>query len=372
MEITVKELNSLENDTYRLIDIREEDEVERGGIPGAEAIRQKALLADPPVCEDKKLIIYCGNGKASMRVAASLEEKGCSTYYLKGGFVEWLLEGMKARSADEVSTEAIESLHTSYKETILDKFEEAIEKYELIKPGDSVAVCISGGKDSMLMSKLFQDYKEKAKIDFDVKYIVMDPGYSAENRRVLEENAKKLKIPVEIFETDIFDSVFTVEKSPCYLCARMRRGYLYNYARDLGCNKIALGHHFDDVIETILMSMLYGGQVQTMMPKLKSTNHEGMELIRPLYLVREEDIKAWRDSNKLYFLQCACKFTEACAECGEEESISKRIETKRLIATLKKEFPEVEENIFRSVENVDLDRVIAYKMKGVQHTKIVG
>ncbi|MCR5527217.1 MAG: ATPase [Lachnospiraceae bacterium] len=371
MEITVKEVNALEDGSYRLIDVRDDDEVERGVIPGAEAVKAAELLEEVPECSGKKLIVYCGNGKFSKTVAEKLEAKGRKAYSIKGGFVEWLLESMRKRSADDVAAEVACSLDTDYKEVIYDKFAEAIEKYELISPGDCIAVCISGGKDSMLLSKLFQIYKERSEINFEVKYIAMDPGYSSANRRVLEENAGKLKIPAQIFETDIFNSVFTIEKSPCYLCARMRRGYLYNYARDLGCNKIALGHHYDDVIETILMSMLYGGQIQTMMPKLRSTNHPGMELIRPLYLVREEDIKAWRDSNKLYFLQCACKFTEACAECGTEENISKRIETKKLIARLTKENPDVEENIFRAVENVDLDKVIAYKIKGTQHTKLV-
>ena len=196
----------------------------------------------------------------------------------------------------------------------------------------------------------------------------MDPGYSPENRRIIEKNAESMSIPVEIFDSNIFDSVFNIEKNPCYICARMRRGYLYSKAKELGCNKIALGHHFDDVIETILMGMLYGGQVQTMMPKLHSTNFEGMELIRPLYLVREADIKHWRDYNGLYFIQCACKFTENCSSCSENgQSESKRLEVKNLIAELKKVNPQVEKNIFRSVENVNLSTIIAYKQKGEVH-----
>ena len=196
----------------------------------------------------------------------------------------------------------------------------------------------------------------------------MDPGYSTANRNVIEENARKLKIPIEIFESDIFDSVYNIEKSPCYLCARMRRGHLYNYAKSLGCNKIALGHHYDDVIETILMGMLYGAQIQTMMPKLHSTNFEGMELIRPLYLVREEDIKAWRDYNGLHFIQCACKFTDTCTTCNNEENRSKRVEIKQLIAKLKLVNPQVEYNIFKSVENVMLNQVIAYKDDEGRHS----
>lgn len=219
----------------------------------------------------------------------------------------------------------------------------------------------------MLMAKLFQELQRYSKYPFGVEYLVMDPGYSPENRHVIEENARKLKIPVHIFESDIFDSVYNVEKSPCYLCARMRRGHLYNFAKELGCNKIALGHHYDDVIETILMGMLYGAQVQTMMPKLYSTNFEGMELIRPLYLIREDDIKAWRDYNHLHFIQCACKFTDTCTTCNNEETRSKRVEVKQLIAKLKETNPFVESNIFKSVENVNLDTVIGYKAGGVRH-----
>ena len=217
------------------------------------------------------------------------------------------------------------------------------------------------------MAKLFQELKRHNKFPFGVQFLVMDPGYSPENRQVIETNAKNLNIPITIFESDIFESVFHVEKSPCYLCARMRRGHLYSQAKALGCNKIALGHHYDDVIETILMGMLYGAQVQTMMPKLHSTNFEGMELIRPLYLVREDDIKAWRDANHLHFIQCACRFTEHCASCGGTEKGSKRAEIKELIHELAQKDPVIEYNIFRSVENVNLNTVIGYKQDGVRH-----
>ena len=260
-----------------------------------------------------------------------------------------------------------QSLRKRFRKTIWSRFTKAIKEYELVLPGDRIAVCLSGGKDSMLMAKCFQELKLHNKFDFDVKFLVMDPGYSPANRRNIEENARDLAIPITVFESDIFDSVFQVEKSPCYLCARMRRGHLYHYAQEMGCNKIALGHHYDDVIETILMGMLYGAQIQSMMPKLHSTNFEGMELIRPLYLIREDDIKAWRDYNELHFIQCACKFTEACASCGEEENRSKRQEIKELIKKLKETNPFVESNIFRSVENVSLDTVIAYKKNGERH-----
>ena len=211
-----------------------------------------------------------------------------------------------------------QSIRKKFRKTIWCKFTKAINEYDLVKEGDCIAVCISGGKDSMLMAKLFQELKLHNKFDFTVKFLVMDPGYNKVNRSLIEENAGKLNVPIEIFQSDIFDSVFNIEKSPCYICARMRRGHLYAFARELGCNKIALGHHYDDVIETILMGMLYGAQIQTMMPKLHSTNFEGMELIRPMYLIREDDIKAWRDYNGLTFLQCACKFTENCADCESE------------------------------------------------------
>lgn len=258
------------------------------------------------------------------------------------------------------------SINKKFHKGIWSRFTAAINDYELISEGDKIAVCISGGKDSMLMAKLFQELKRHNKFPFEVEYIVMDPGYSEPNRRQIEENAKMLNVPVTIFESNIFDSVFHIEKSPCYLCARMRRGYLYNQAKNMGCNKIALGHHYDDVIETILMGMLYGGQVQTMMPKLRSTNFEGMELIRPMYLIREDEIKRWRDYNGLTFLNCACKFTEQCA-VNPMENLSKRIEIKNMIRELKKTNPQVESNIFKSVQNVNLDTVIGYKKDSVKH-----
>ncbi len=260
------------------------------------------------------------------------------------------------------------SLRKKFKKSIWCKFTKGINEYDLVSPNDKIAVCISGGKDSMIMAKLFQELKRHDKFPFEVEFIVMDPGYNAENRKKIEENARNLSIPINIFESDIFGSVEHIEKNPCYICARMRRGYLYSKAKELGCNKIALGHHFDDVIETILMGMLYGGQVQTMMPKLHSTNFEGLELIRPMYLVRESDIKHWCSYNELQFIQCACRFTETCADIGADgHSVSKRMETKNLIAELKKINPQVEKNIFRSVENVNLSTIIAYKDKNGVH-----
>ena len=259
------------------------------------------------------------------------------------------------------------SIRKKFHKALFSRFAKAINEYRLLEEGDKVAVCISGGKDSMLMAKLFQELKKHNKFNFGLEFLVMDPGYKKANREALENNAKLLNIPVTIFETQIFDAVYEIEKSPCYLCARMRRGYLYNNARKLGCNKIALGHHYDDVIETILMGMLYGAQIQTMMPKLHSTNFEGMELIRPMYLIREEDIIHWKEYNNLKFLQCACRFTENCTSCGEDGAArSKRTEVKELIQSLKKINPYIESNIFRSVENINLNTVIAYKEKGVK------
>lgn len=260
-----------------------------------------------------------------------------------------------------------QDLRKRYRKNLWCKFTKAIREYELVQEGDKIAVCISGGKDSMLMAKLFQELKRHNKFDFDVLFLVMDPGYKTENRQLIEQNAARLNIPLTIFSSDIFASVYNIENSPCYLCARMRRGYLYSKARELGCNKIALGHHYDDVIETILMGMLYGAQVQTMMPKLHSTNFEGMELIRPMYLIREEHIEAWRDYNHLRFLQCACRFTENSTFRGDLENTSKRREIKQLIRQLRQINPFVENNIFKSVENVNLSTVIAYKQEGVRH-----
>lgn len=259
-------------------------------------------------------------------------------------------------------------IRKKFHKNIFAPFAKACKNYELIQNGDHICVCISGGKDSMLMAKLFQEIQRHKKVDFKLSFLVMDPGYADINRKLIETNAKLLGIPIEIYESTIFDAVVNIEKSPCYLCARMRRGHLYAKAKEMGCNKIALGHHYDDVIETILMGMLYGGQVQTMMPKLHSTNFEGMQLIRPMYLIRQDDIIAWRDYNNLRFLQCACRFTEAIgASATDEISESKRIETRKLIAELKKSNPFVESNIFKSVENVNLATVIAYKKDGIKH-----
>jgi len=266
-----------------------------------------------------------------------------------------------------------ESLRKKFHKDLFTPFAKAINAYHLLSPGDHVAVCISGGKDSMVLAKLFQELKRHRKFEFDLRFICMDPGYLPKNRALIEYNAQKMGIPIEFFDSTIFDAVVDVEKNPCYLCARMRRGFLYQKAKELGCNKIALGHHYDDVIETILMGMLYGGQIQTMMPKIHSTNFEGMELIRPMYLIREADIIHFRDYHHLEFLQCACRFTEAQEEREHLQNeqnageLSKRKEIKKLIASLKEVNPYVEGNIFKSVENVNLSTIIAYKQDGETH-----
>lgn len=260
------------------------------------------------------------------------------------------------------------SIIKKFRKPVWRRFTKALNDYELVKDGDKIAVCISGGKDSMLMAKLFQELARHGKKNFDVVFLVMNPGYNERNFQLIKENARILNIPITVFQSEIFNIVASEESSPCYLCARMRRGHLYSRAKELGCNKIALGHHYDDVIETILMGMLYGGQVQTMMPKLHSTNFEGMELIRPMYLIREADIIHWADYNNLHFIRCACRFTEKVAAAAEEEDKgSKRAEVKALIRQLAAKDPVVEFNIFKSVENVNLNTVIAYKKDGVKH-----
>lgn len=366
MSITIAELKNRDKDSYRLIDIRDAIEISHGAVPDAIAVPAEEIETSSEVDKDKLLVIFCARGVVSIDVAEHLKEKGYQAESLEGGYAAWLLDVMSKPEEQNKAKDVELSLRKKFKKSIWSKFTKAINTYELVKPGDKIAVCISGGKDSMLMAKCFQELKLHNKFEFEVKFLVMDPGYSEANRKVIEENAKSLNIPITIFESDIFESVFTVEKSPCYLCARMRRGHLYHFAQELGCNKIALGHHYDDVIETILMGMLYGAQVQTMMPKLHSMNFEGMELIRPLYLVREDDIKAWRDYNGLHFIQCACKFTDTCTTCNNENR-SKRVEIKELIQTLKQVNPYVEGNIFKSVENVNLDTVVAWKQHGEKH-----
>ncbi len=259
------------------------------------------------------------------------------------------------------------SIITTYRKSVWKRFISGINRYKLINEGDKIAVCISGGKDSMLMAKCVQELHRHGVVPFEAEYIVMDPGYNPENRRLILNNAELLNIPIRMFETPIFDSVVNVSDHPCYLCARMRRGYLYKEAQRLGCNKIALGHHFDDVIETILMGMLYGAQIQTMMPKLHSTNHPGMELIRPMYMVKEQDIINWSEHNDLRFIRCACRFTENNAACGDGIGESKRLEMKELIKTFRRTNPYIDMNIFNSVQDVNLSTIIGYHKNGIKY-----
>ena len=369
-----KTVDELQNDQREklVIDIRSEEDYTKETYPGAKHIFWETFMDHiGEIPKDQPVYLFCYTGQRSDEIAEELSDKGYEIYSIEGGYRSYLRkkladfmkedDGTAERLADKAA-DAERSIIKKFKKTVWRPFTKAINAYEMIQDGDKIAVCISGGKDSMLMAKLFQELKRHNKFPFELVFLVMDPGYSVENRDVIESNARRLNIPITVFETDIFNSVYNVDKYPCYLCARMRRGYLYKKAKQLGCNKIALGHHYDDVIETILMGMLYGGQVQTMMPKLHSTNYEGMELIRPLYLVREAEIKHWRDYNKLNFIQCACRFTDTCTTCSPNSNTgSKRQEIKQLIANLKKINPQIESNIFHSVENVNLDTIISYK-----------
>lgn len=373
---TVEELQKDQREKL-VIDIRSEQDYIKETYPGAKHIFWEEFMEHiGEIPKELPVYLFCYTGQRSDEIAEDLSEQGYEIYSIEGGYRSYLRkkladfmkedDGTAERLADKAA-DAERSIIKKFKKTVWRPFTKAINAYGMIQDGDKIAVCISGGKDSMLMAKLFQELERHGKKNFEVVFLVMNPGYNEVNYQTILNNAKMLNIPITVFQTEIFDTVVDITDSPCYLCARMRRGYLYSKARELGCNKIALGHHFDDVIETIVMGMLYGAQIQTMMPKLHSTNFEGMELIRPLYLIREDDIKAWRDYNDLRFIQCACKFTDTCTTCNNEENQSKRIEIKQLIAELKKKNPYVEAHIFKSVENVNIETVIAYKKDGVKH-----
>ena len=372
--ITVEELAQKGTEGLQLIDVRPENDFSRGAIDGAINLPLEKIEAGETdiLKKDQPVYLYCHVGENSRDAAEILDDEGYDTINLEGGYRAWLRYQLTRVTMEDNSrkerTEQIEkSLIKKFRKPVWSRFTKALHDYEMIQDGDKIAVCISGGKDSMLMAKLFQELERHGKKNFEVVFLVMNPGYNEINYETIVNNAKILNVPITVFTSEIFDIVAGEEESPCYLCARMRRGHLYSKAKELGCNKIALGHHFDDVIETILMGMLYGAQVQTMMPKLHSTNFPGMELIRPLYLVREEDIIHWMNYNDLHFIQCACRFTESCASCGGTEKGSKRAEIKDLIRELRKKNPYIEKNIFRSVENVNLNTVIGYKKDGVRH-----
>ena len=372
--ITIEELLQLDQNTITVLDVRPADAYTRGSVPGAVSIplaEVEERMEELP--KEKPVYVLCHTGEWSVDAVYELEAAGYDAANIEGGYRSFLRKKLSEFVQDENTTrekqkEIERSIIKKFRKGIWRKFTKGIREYDLIQDGDKIAVCISGGKDSMLMAKLFQELKRHGQQNFEVVYLVMNPGYNPFNYQVILDNAQFLNVPITVFESEIFDIVASEEQSPCYLCARMRRGYLYSKAKELGCNKIALGHHFDDVIETILMGMLYGAQIQTMMPKLHSTNFEGMELIRPLYLVREEDIIRWRDYNHLQFIQCACRFTESCASCGGTEKGSKRAEIKALIKELSAKSPYIEKNIFRSVENVNLNTIVAYKQNGQKHS----
>lgn len=371
----IRTIEELEKDTSekQVIDIRDKADFEKETYPGAVNIYWEELEEHmDEIRRDCPVYLVCYTGQKSEEIAEELTEQGYEIYSVKNGYRAWLKLKLGRLMANhneaEQRTKDIErSIIKKFRKPIWRRFTKAIREYELVQDGDKIAVCISGGKDSMLMAKLFQELSRHGKKNFEVVFLVMNPGYNEINYQTIKDNAKILNVPITVFESDIFNIVASEEQSPCYLCARMRRGYLYSKAKELGCNKIALGHHYDDVIETILMGMLYGAQVQTMMPKLHSTNFEGMELIRPLYLIREADIIHWANYNDLHFIQCACRFTEHCASCGGTEKGSKRAEIKELIHELAQKDPVIEYNIFRSVENVNLNTVIGYKQDGVRH-----
>ncbi|SDZ94277.1 tRNA(Ile)-lysidine synthase TilS/MesJ [Lachnospiraceae bacterium NK3A20] len=377
-EITPEEMGSLLPDEYMLVDTRDESDYEHGFIPGCllfspDKVRELAKARLCPFPKDKKLILYCKYGTVTRDLAEELREDGFDAWSLAGGYGAWALHAIKEEENSEEKRADIEhSIQKKFHASLINPFARAIIRYQLIQPGDKICVCISGGKDSMLMAKLFQELQMHGQFRFELVFLCMDPGYNEANRHIIESNARLLGIPLTFFETEIFNAVDNITSSPCYICARMRRGYLYKKAKELGCNKIALGHHFDDVIETAFMGMMYSGQWEAMLPKLHSTNFEDMQLIRPMYFIHESDIKKWRDYNNLHFIQCACHFTDTCTTCavlpGEYHTGHKRAETKRIIAELKKNNPDIETNIFHATENVSIDKVLGWKKDGVRHS----
>ena len=354
--ITIEELEALKDAEKTIVDIRPQDQYMRGTFPGAVSLpasRLEEQYEEETARLDKMHPVYvmCHTGEKSQEWVRRLTGDGFDAVNVEGGYRAWLrlslsrfVGGESEADREEKRARIEQSIIKKFRKPIWRAFTRALNTYDLIQEGDKIAVCISGGKDSMLMAKLFQELKKHGKFQFETVFLVMNPGYNADNWKIIQDNAKLLGIPLTVFESDIFDTVATIEQNPCYLCARMRRGHLYAQAKALGCNKIALGHHFDDVIETILMGMLYSGKIETMMPK---------------YLIKEDAVKAWRDYNGLQFIQCACRFTENCVSCGGGRG-SKRDEMKELIAHFRKESDVIEKNIFKSVHNINLKTVIGY------------
>ena len=367
--ITIESLERTDKDKVLVVDIRPEDQYQRGTFPGAVNIPMAEFedrKTELKLYKDKEIYLMCHTGERSLEYVQDLIADGYDAGNVTGGYRSYLkltLTRFVQKDSEEQLAERTREIERSsikkFRRSVWRPFTKALNEYQLVQEGDKIAVCISGGKDSMLMAKLFQELKRHGKVNFEVVFLVMNPGYNEDNWNIILNNAKLLGIPLTVFESDIFDTVATIDKNPCYLCARMRRGYLYSKAKELGCNKIALGHHFDDVIETILMGMLYSAKIETMMPKLHSQNFEGMELIRPMYMIKEEGIKAWRDYNKLQFIQCACRFTENCSTCGGGRK-SKRDEMKELVEQFRNISSVIDTNIFNSIHNINLNTVIGY------------
>ena len=367
--ITIESLERTDKDKVLVVDIRPEDQYQRGTFPGAVNLPMAEFedrKTELELYKDKEIYLMCHTGERSLEYVQDLIADGYDAGNVTGGYRSYLkltLTRFVQKDSEEQIAERTREIERSIikkvRRSVWRPFTKALNEYQLVQEGDKIAVCISGGKDSMLMAKLFQELKRHGKVNFEVVFLVMNPGYNEDNWNIILNNAKLLGIPLTVFESDIFDTVATIDKNPCYLCARMRRGYLYSKAKELGCNKIALGHHFDDVIETILMGMLYSAKIETMMPKLHSQNFEGMELIRPMYMIKEEGIKAWRDYNKLQFIQCACRFTENCSTCGGGRK-SKRDEMKELVEQFRNISSVIDTNIFNSIHNINLNTVIGY------------
>lgn len=367
--ITIESLERTDKDKVLVVDIRPEDQYQRGTFPGAVNLPMAEFedrKTELELYKDKEIYLMCHTGERSLEYVQDLIADGYDAGNVTGGYRSYLkltLTRFVQKDSEEQLAERTREIERSiikkFRKSVWRPFTKALNAYQLVQEGDKIAVCISGGKDSMLMAKLFQELKRHGKVNFEVVFLVMNPGYNEDNWNIILNNAKLLGIPLTVFESDIFDTVATIDKNPCYLCARMRRGYLYSKAKELGCNKIALGHHFDDVIETILMGMLYSAKIETMMPKLHSQNFEGMELIRPMYMIKEEGIKAWRDYNKLQFIQCACRFTENCSTCGGGRK-SKRDEMKELVEQFRNISSVIDTNIFNSIHNINLNTVIGY------------